>query len=69
MRPSKKRYKERIIKITEDMKEECVTEEWFRLKRVEKYAQHRGYCLKFLRLGHECNCGFVSAYADTLEGK
>ncbi len=32
MKPSKKRYKERIIKITEDLKEECITDEYLRLK-------------------------------------
>ena len=65
--PSKKRYKERIIRITEDLKEECVTDEWLRLNRLVKYAQHRSYCKTFLYLGDECNCGFVSAYANTLE--
>ena len=68
-RPNKKRYKVRIVRITEDLKEECVTEEWLRLKRLAKYAQHRGYCREFLRIGHGCNCGFIEAYADTLEGK
>ena len=69
--PSKKRYKERIIKITKDLKEECVTEEWFSLNRLAKYAQHRGHCRVFLRIGeeHGCNCGFVDAYAEILEGK
>ena len=59
--PSKKRYKERIIRITKELKEECITEEWIRLKRVASYAQHRGHCSTFLRLGDDCNCGLDDA--------
>jgi len=66
-RPSKKRYKERIIRITEDLKEECVTEEYFRYKRLASYAQHRGHCRKFLQIDGECNCGFDTALLTTEE--
>lgn len=54
---TKKRYKERIIRITEDLKEECVTEEWLRLKRLASYARHKFTCSLNWVPAEPCNCG------------